>query len=64
MFENPDAYVTVKEIALLWRVDESVVYRQILKGALVAIHVGRLYRIQVRTVHDYGLPPPVGSTGP
>lgn len=57
LLADPDAFVLVREVAQYWRCEEGVVYRQIAKGALRARRFGRLVRIQVRDLQEYGTAP-------
>lgn len=53
---HADLFVTVDELAGYWRVSRDVIYRDIEKGALRAIRVGRCIRIRVIDARLYGQP--------
>lgn len=45
--------LTVAEVAAVMRVSKMTVYRLVHSGELPAVQVGRSYRVDERSVHDY-----------
>lgn len=56
-----EAYLSVDEVALYYRVPPSTVYNLIAKGALGARKVGRFLRIPSKEAMTLGLLPRVGQ---
>lgn len=46
-------FLTVAEVAELMRVSKMTVYRLVHSGELVAVRVGRSFRVPEHAVHDY-----------
>lgn len=46
-------YLSVREVAELWHVCERTVYREIERGALRAVRVGRALRVPVAVLEEY-----------
>jgi excisionase family DNA binding protein len=46
-------FATVAEVASLMRVSKMTVYRLVHSGELVAVRVGRSFRVPESAVHDY-----------
>ncbi len=46
-------FLTVAEVAGLMRVSKMTVYRLVHSGELIAVRVGRSFRVPERSVHDY-----------
>ncbi|WP_194949201.1 helix-turn-helix domain-containing protein [Actinomyces trachealis] len=47
------AFYTVAEVAAILRVSKMTVYRMVHSGELVAMQVGRSFRVPQRAVEDY-----------
>lgn len=60
---HPDRHVTPQELAEYYRVAESTIYRQVQKGALPAVRVGRAVRIRLEDAQRYGRPPDDSALG-
>lgn len=48
-----DTYLTVQEVARIFRVSKMTVYRMVHDGSLKAIRVGRSYRILRSSFEEY-----------
>ncbi|MBB4796218.1 excisionase family DNA binding protein [Streptomyces nodosus] len=46
------AFLTVMEVASVMRVSKMTVYRLVHSGHLLAIHVGRAFRVPEQAVHE------------
>ena len=46
-------FLTVAEVAVIMRVSKMTVYRLVHAGDLVAMRVGRSYRVPEQAIHDY-----------
>jgi excisionase family DNA binding protein len=46
-------FLTVAEVAVIMRVSKMTVYRLVHAGDLIAMRVGRSYRVPERAVQDY-----------
>ncbi|MFC7645861.1 helix-turn-helix domain-containing protein [Streptosporangium lutulentum] len=46
-------FLTVAEVATVMRVSKMTVYRLVHSGELLAIRVGRSFRVPEQAVHDY-----------
>jgi excisionase family DNA binding protein len=55
-------FLTVAEVAVIMRVSKMTVYRLVHAGDLVAMRVGRSYRVPERAVQDYLRHSYLGST--
>ncbi|MGI8697113.1 MAG: helix-turn-helix domain-containing protein [Mycobacteriales bacterium] len=47
------AFLTVAEVADVMRVSKMTVYRLVHAGDLMAVRVGRSFRVPEQAVHDY-----------
>ena len=56
-------FLTVAEVAVIMRVSKMTVYRLVHAGDLVAMRVGRSYRVPDRAVQDYLRHSYLGATG-
>ena len=54
-------FLTVAEVATIMRVSKMTVYRLVHSGDLVAMRVGRSYRVPERAVQDCTAPTPAGG---
>lgn len=51
--QEPNLFMTVDEVASLFRVSTMTVYRLIRSGDLGAVRVGRSYRLPAKDVNQY-----------
>ena len=52
----PEAFVTVRQLAMYWGVTEQTIYRAVTKKSLVATRIGRAVRIATADARRFGKP--------